>query len=399
MIGFLNVKTKVQAKIASSALLVVLVAVSTVALAQSSAPAHVKFEAESGTLSGSASKVNSSSASAGTYLEFNGTTSVTRRFPGDPNPKVTGKAYWGSSVAGNGDPGPRHETPTGKSLSVRRSFFSWNHINNGSIVNTARTDHQNNRLPIVSFKTPVWSEFAPGDTRHNATLDKLLRELDALGKPVWLVAYHEPENDPQDGTAAQWRDMQRRVRERMNALGTNNIAFMAVLMDWTWNPSSGRNPSDWWVDGIWDAMLLDPYQEAVDRTILDNVGLKNAIPWLENKGIPFGTAEWAMRTVAGGNFIAESETPHAGNNSAYCAAVDSGQFLKNTTAQQENNAKARMQSVWEYGFANNKDWIAHTYFDTCINSANGPWRLGAGQLEKFQEILRSDSRVQRINDL
>lgn len=369
--------------------------------AQSSDKSFAKIETENGVLDGSVIKTNNPNASADAYIEFSGQSTVMRRFPGDPNPRVTGKAYWGSSIGGNGDPGPRHETPTGKSLSVRRTFFSWNHINTGSIVSTARTDHQNNRLPIVSFKTPRWSEFAPGDTRHNATLDKVLSELDALGKPVWLVAYHEPENDPDDGTPAQWRDMQRRVRERMNALGTRNIAFMAVLMDWTWNPQSGRNPNDWWVDGIWDAMLLDPYQENVDRTILDNVGLKNAIPWLENKGIPFGTAEWAMRTVTGGNFIGKSDSQYAADSSftAYCNAVESGQLLKSTTAAQENSAKARMQSVWEYGFANNKDWIAHTYFDTCINSANGPWRLGAGQLEKFQEILRNDTRVQRINEL
>ena len=40
-----------------------------------------------------------------------------QRFPGDPNPRISGKRYWGAGINGNGDP-IRHEGPTGKSLSV-----------------------------------------------------------------------------------------------------------------------------------------------------------------------------------------------------------------------------------------------------------------------------------------
>lgn len=366
----------------------------------SAASPFVNFEVETGTRLGPITTIQDAAASGGSYVQFN--TAATARFPGDPNPKVTGRAYWGTSIGGqNGSVGSHHEDATGQSLSARRSFYAWNHIDSGRIVSTARDDQLRNRLPIVSFKTPKWSEFAPGNTTHNATLDKLLRELDALGKPAWLVAYHEPENDPNDGTPAQWRDLQRRVRERMNVVKTKNIAFMAVLMDWTWNPASGRNPSDWWVDGIWDAMLLDPYNENTSRTILDNTGLKNAMPWLEAKGIPYGTAEWGIRTVEGGNYIHKDNSQYASDTGfgPYCSAVESDQLLKNTTTAEENAAKARVQAVWDYGFANNKDWIAHIYFDTCINSANGPWRMAKGQRDAFQAILKNDTRVQRINDL
>jgi hypothetical protein len=380
----------------------VLAVLATTAVATNASGFFVTIEAEEGAKYGNVVVANSPEASGSKYIKF-GESSNIQRFPGDPNPRVTNKAYWGSTVGGNADPKPRHESPTGKSLSARRTFFGWNHITSGSIVNTARTDHQNNRLPVVSFKTPKWSEFAPGNNQHNATLDKLIRELDALGKPVWLVAYHEPENDPDDGTPAQWRDLQRKVRERIDVIGTKNIAFMPILMDWTWDSRSNRNPNDWWVEGIWDAYIIDAYNERVGNSILDNIGLKNFIPWIEQKNLPFGTAEWGIRTIDGGNFVNISETQYSAATpqlvSEYCTEVSLGRFLKDTTLQQESVAKNSIKNVWEYGFNNNKDWILHSYFDTCINSKSGPWTLGKGQLEAFQEILKNDQRVMRIFDL
>lgn len=314
---------------------------------------------------------------------------VARRFPGDPNPKLTGKAYWGASVGGNGDPA-RHESPTGKSLSIRRTFWGWN---SSSMISTAKTDIAANRLPHVSIKTPGWEAVASG--QYDAELDSMLKRLDDLGGPVWFTVHHEPEgggckpncpgpNGEDDAAgSAGWRAMQSKVRQRMNALGTKNIAFMPVLMSWTWDSRSNRKPEDWWVPGIWDAYIVDSYAEDSGQNPADTAGWKRFVPWVESKGLPFGTAEWGMRTIEGGSF---SDNPDC-------------KVLRSTTAAQESTAEAKMQAFWDWGFNNKKDLISQTYFDSCLNSASGGWALAKGQLSRFQSILKNDIRIQRINDL
>lgn len=343
-----------------------------------------------------------------------------QRFPGDPNPKVTGKSYWGAAIGGNGDPA-RHEGPANNSLSVRRTF--WGNFADGNVVtkavNTAKSDIAANRLPFISFKTPGWAKVANGSNDNQ--LDNMLNQLDALEGPVWLVVHHEPEggassngiDDP--AGAVGWRDMQKRVRTRMNALKASgkpmdNIAFMPVLMSWTWDSRSNRNPADWWVDGIWDAYIVDSYSEKAGLKHSDVTGWKNFVPWVEQKGLPFGTAEWGLTTADNGrSWVVQSETIYKDDrlangdvdSSRYCAAVHNGDptLLKNTTAAQEQTAYDNMNEFWNWGRNNNKDMIVATYFDSCLNSPKGPWRMAKRQLEAFQNILKSDPKVMRINDV
>ena len=49
---------------------------------------------------------------------------------------------------------------------------------------------------------------------------------------------------------------------------------MPVLMTWTWDPASGRNYNDWWVNGIWDAYIVDPYVEKEGLSMLADTGWK-----------------------------------------------------------------------------------------------------------------------------
>ena len=302
-------------------------------------------------------------------------TTVTPRFPGDPNPRLSGKAYWGSSIGGNSSPA-RHEDPTGVSLSIRRTFWDWNN-NRSSMISTIKSDIAANRLPWVSTKTPKWAEVAAG--QHDTVLDDMLRKVDATGGPVWLTFFHEPEDDtnsgvgrekceydpshaPCSGTAEDWRNMQKHVRERMNALGTKNIAFAPILMSWTWDGRSNRTPSDYWESGIWDFLGNDHYQDGGTSTIAYSRGWKNFVAFAESKGLPFALAEWGTR----------------GGDAA---------------------AAQRMQDFWNWGFANRKDMLAYSYFDSSLNSPNGSWELMGEQLTTFQNILKTDPRVQRVSEL
>ncbi len=297
-----------------------------------------------------------------------------QRFPGDPNPRISGKRYWGAGINGNGDP-IRHEGPTGKSLSVRRTFWGWDN-NRTSMITTIKADLSKNRLPYVSTKTPKWSEVASG--QHDAALDDLLKKIDATGGPVWLTFYHEPEDNTNsgtgrekcektspiscDGTAADWRAMQKHVRDRMNALGTKHIAFLPTLMSWTWDSRSGRNPSDYWVAGVWDALGVDHYNESTSSIIYDATAWKNYVAFAQSKNIPMAIGEWGIRGT-------------------------------------DAVAGQKMRDFWSWSSNNNNDLLAYSYFDSNLNSASGGWEMFGGQLTTFQDILKNDPRVQRIADL
>ena len=296
-----------------------------------------------------------------------GTQTKTRRFPGDPNPKVYSKAYWGSSIGGNGDPS-RHESPTGVSLSVRRTFWQWADADGGAadkMFVSVKDDIAKNRLPMISIKTPGWKAVADGT--YDATLDTILKQLDSFGKPVWFSVHHEPEggggsNTPDDaGGAYEWRRMQSKIRARMKAVGTKNIAFMPILMSYTWNSASGRTPNDWWVDGIWDAYCVDHYRDNTSGDMF-TAQWTPFVQWAEAKKIPMCVGEWGNRGS-------------------------------------DTQAATEMQAFWDWTFANKKDMIAYAYFDSGLNSPSGSWELIGEPLTKFRSILKSDSRVQRINDL
>lgn len=312
-----------------------------------------------------------SSEASGTVTVKN-TTTAAQRFPGDPNPKVNKKAYWGASIESNGDPVSRFENATGTSLAIRRTFWQWDNATNlnSNMYKTIANDLANNRLPFVSVKGEAWKDMGSG--KYDAEIDKILKQLDSYGKPIWLVFNHEPEggckpncagpNGEDDISGAPgWRSMQIRIRQRMTAVGTKNVAFMPILMTFTWKDASGRNPSDWWVDGIWDAYCVDHYNDTTSGSSL-NANWTTFTNWVEAKNIPYCIGEWGNR------------------------GTDA------TTANE-------MQAFWDWSFDNKKDLVAYSYFDSSQNSDTGAWTLTGEPFTKFKSILKSDSRVQRINDL
>ena len=341
--------------------------------------ATTNFEAEAASKNTLAVPASDSTASGGQYIEFGQPTSTTtggstQRFPGDPNPLKTGKAYWGAAIQGNGDPVARHESPTGKSLAVRRTYYAWD--GRQSMINTAKADLAANRIPFVSTKTPGWAEMASG--KRDAEIDDTLRKLDALGGPVWFVVHHEPEGGCDDNCkgpkgeddaagAAGWLAMQKKIRQRMTAVGTRNVAFVSNLMAWTFDSRSGRNPNDWWADNVWDVYSADAYCDGSacldgQNTVPDTKSWKGYEAFATSKNIPMGVGEWGDRGEA----------------------VAAGQDI---------------QKTWDYGFNNKKDIVAWTYFDSNLNSPNGGWELKGAALTQFQTILKNDARVMRVNEL
>lgn len=371
-------------------LAIVLLGVGTLFFVDAATPS-LSIEAESGIKSG-VSTISDSSASGYSAIKFgSGSSTISKRFPGDPNPKLTGKAYWGAAVSGNGDPA-RHESTAGKSLSIRRTYFGWTGNGRNSLISTAKNDIAANRLPWVSIKTPQssnrlnsWSDFANGV--YDNELDSMLQGLDATGGPVWLTFYHEPEDNtfggpanekcekitvdhPEvdcEGTHADYRAMQKHVRDRMTALGTKNIAFAPILMSWSSHSLSNRDISEWWVPDIWDFMGVDHYRDDyTSGQIYDSQMWINFVEFIESKNLPYAIGEWGVR---------------------------------GTDTLNWSDGIPKIQNFWDWGFNNNKDLLAYAYFDSDLNSPSGGWSLQGDMLIKFQQILGEDDRVQRLSEL
>lgn len=224
----------------------------------------------------------------------------TAAYPGQP---ASGTVLWGASVDYNDDPRPRHEIPTGENLSLRRTFFQWNH-RTGYMIDVARADINNDRLPWVSIKTPTWTEMASG--ARDAEIDAMLRGLDGLPGAVWLTVHHEPDGGgPSDGADQASGPqghlaMNRRVRQRMTALGVDNVALAPILISWSWSSQSGRNPDQWWDSGVYDFLGVDHYACYSGAASCQGESLLNPLwsqirSWAAEKGVDVAVGEWGLR--------------------------------------------------------------------------------------------------------
>jgi hypothetical protein len=282
------------------------------------------------------------------------------QYPGDVAP---GKVRWGAAIAGNADPA-RHESVAGRALGVRRTFFQWTQ-RTGSMVDTARGDLAAGRLPWVSVKPPSWAAMAAGT--HDAEIDQMLRALDGLNGPVWLTVHHEPEggagvNSPDDPAgAAGWRAMQIRVRQRLDALGVDNVAFAPILMSWTFDSRSGRNPADWWVDGIWDFAGNDHYWDKESGAIgVNDTAWTNTVNFYSAKGLDLALGEWGNRGT-------------------------------DTTAA--NEMQAFYNAALASGTSGRSQIVALSYFDSDLNSPTGGWSLYGEPLTKFRQLMTASTSL------
>ncbi len=273
-------------------------------------------------------------------------------YPGQPQ---DGDILWGAALDGQ-DPVIRHEEPTGATLELHRTFFQWRH-RTGYMINTASADIEAGRFPWVSIKTPSWADMATG--LHDDEIDEMLLALDALPAPIWLTIHHEPEggggvNAPDDPAGAAGHvAMNIRVRERMTALETDNIALAPILMSWTWNPASGRNPNDWWVPGVYDFIGIDHYNTK-EASLLTPVW-SDIRQWAQTQDVDIAVGEWGMQ----GSDEAAGQRVHEWHT----AAVNS------------------------YNDGEGARIVALSVFDSPSTWTNGVWLLEGAQLTAFHDIM------------
>jgi len=253
-------------------------------------------------------------------------------------------------------------------MGVRRTFWRWDQ-RTSSMLTVARNDAAAGRVPWVSVKPPsvasgsAWRAVASGS--YDAQIDEMLRGLGSVGGPVWLTVHHEPEGGGSTpagqtddvGGAAAWRDMQVRIRQRITATGVRNVAFAPILMTWTFDQRSGRNPADWWVSGIWDFAGVDHYVEASSTTV-ETTMWNNARTFYSAKGLDMALGEWGNKDH-GASGAAEMQA-------WYDMALRSG-------------GSGRSQVV------------AMAYFDT---SLNGGVPLSGDALVRFRSLMRAPTSLQ-----
>jgi hypothetical protein len=146
----------------------------------------------------------------------------------------------------------------------------------------------------------------------------------------------------------------------MDALGTRNIAFAPVLMAWTFDPLSKRNPADWWVDGIWDFVGIDHYVDKESIASMEVPMWRNTRAFVGSKGLKIAVGEWGNR---GTDAVAANEM-----RAFYSMAV----------------APTPPGQAQVIGLA---------YFDSNLNSPKGGWELFGEPLGAFRQLMTAPTSL------
>ena len=225
------------------------------------------------------------------------TPTPTTRFPGDPG---LGNMYVGESIGG-GDPSSR-EKQWSATVGAYRSYFQWNQ--NQAIADRAKRDLDAGRLPYISFHSAgagSWADITKGN--QDAVLKDLLSKLGALNGPVWLCMDHEPVDDTQRGTAADFGAANKRIMGML----PKNVALVPTLQTAPFDPTvgGGQNIAPWYPDGSYTFVGLDTYNH---RYYVPTPGNKYRDPTtvlsvldlvrkqLNKPDVPIAIAEFGTRT-------------------------------------------------------------------------------------------------------
>ena len=137
--------------------------------------------------------------------------------------------------------------------------------------------------------------------------------------------------------------------------GPGTSPFGSVLMSYTWDAASGRNPADWWVPNTFDFAGIDHYVYKEAITSMDTAPFRSVRSFYGARGVPVALGEWGNR----------------GTDAA--AAQEMQAFYDLARGSSADGRGARV-----IGFA---------YFDSDLNSPDGGWTLVGEPLNKFRALL------------
>lgn len=194
----------------------------------------------------------------------------------------------GSSAKGGPTALAALESKLGRRVGSHRVYnpgFRVDILNDHQVVD----DHAKGRTTVYSVKLP-WAQTASGG--YDASITQMARLLKADGRTLYLAFSHEPEDN---GDPALFRAAFARFGRLVHAVGASNVHITDILMEWTFNPRSGRTVSDWIPPtDSFDVLALDIYinPQKVDRTFAQATAGGEAEA--ARLGKQFAVAEWGV---------------------------------------------------------------------------------------------------------
>ena len=127
-------------------------------------------------------------------------------------------------------------------LGLQRSFYRWG--DGAREDKVIRANHAAGRMPWISFKPPIvsggWLAVASG--KYDADIRARARRYAALSKPVIVTFNHEPQNDQEIGTPAEFVKAWIRIHDIMKSeTGLKNVVSAPIIGEWVWNPINKRD--------------------------------------------------------------------------------------------------------------------------------------------------------------
>jgi hypothetical protein len=115
-----------------------------------------------------------------------------------------------------------------------------------------------NLTPEINGVPALWADIAAG--RYDSYLVAKAKGFESLGVPVFVAFHHEPENDSQFGTPADYVRAWRHVVSVFDSRDANNVVWVWDMMSWSWDPASSRNPAAYYPgDDVVDWLAADGY--------------------------------------------------------------------------------------------------------------------------------------------
>lgn len=140
------------------------------------------------------------------------------------------------------------ESELGRQLAIVRRYSYWDNPPPDSAQLWAA---QGGRIPYISWhaysagghNVIPWASIARGD--YDAFILQVGQKLAAFGYPIYFSFHHEPENDPANGTPADFQAAFTRVRSVMDSAGATNLRWVCTLMASTFR--GGHGGADAWL--------------------------------------------------------------------------------------------------------------------------------------------------------
>jgi len=189
------------------------------------------------------------------------------------------------------------ETAVGRRFAIERQYQVWGAALPGKFTLWASSQ---GRTPYIGWQAWTgtnsgprvpWSSISNGS--RDTFLNKQAASLKAWGQPVYLTFHHEPEDDPDCGTAAEYRAAYNHIRTVFDQAGVTNATWVLTLMASTYNGGYG-GPSNWEPDN-YDIVGVDGYNRypvanVKYRSFADIFGPARA--FAVRRGKPLGIGEY-----------------------------------------------------------------------------------------------------------